>query len=60
MKAIYVNTVIITDPDTGNEVSVQIFKEESGGMFGVDASYLQDDDAEVNSVFGNGLLNITE
>lgn len=54
-KANFVKEVVVTDPDTGGEVSVSIFKDESsGGMFGVDSSYIEqtfdeDDDAVVNS-----------
>jgi hypothetical protein len=41
-KAKFVTEVDVQDPDTGGWVSVAIFKcENSAGMFGVDASYLE-------------------
>ena len=41
-KAILVSEVTVTDPDTGGEVSVSIFKDSSsGGMFGVDSSFIE-------------------
>lgn len=57
MKAQYVKEVIVIDPDSKGEVAISIFKHESGGMFGVDSSYLDqafDDEAviKVPNVFG--------
>lgn len=60
MKAQYIKEVIIIDPDSKGEVSVAIFKDEtSGGMFGIDSSYLDQcfkDGAviKVPSVFNKG------
>lgn len=40
-KANYVTEITVTDPDTNAPVAVAIYKDEtSGGMFGVDASFL--------------------
>lgn len=42
-----VNEITQIDPDSGLPVEIDIFKHENGGMFGVDASYLDqcfDDD----------------
>lgn len=40
-KTKFVAEVKITDPDTGNECYVEIHKDPvSGGMFGVDSTYL--------------------
>jgi hypothetical protein len=45
-KANYVTDITVTDPDTKLPVEVTIFKHENGGMFGIDASYIDtiDDD----------------
>lgn len=56
----FIKEISVTDPDTGNEINVAIYKElESGGMFGVDSSYVEDvldeDKPEVPSVFNNGI-----
>lgn len=48
-KAKFVKEIVITDPDSGGQVEIDIFKHEAGGMFGVDASYLDqcfDDDKD--------------
>jgi len=39
-KAKYVEEIVVTDPDTGGLVELDVFKHENGGMFAVDASYL--------------------
>ena len=39
-KAIYVADITVTDPDTHELIEVSIFKHENGGMFGIDASYI--------------------
>ena len=36
----YVKDIVIQDPDTGGDVEVTIFKHQNGGMFGIDASYI--------------------
>ena len=41
-NANFVTSVAVKDPDSGGEVEVYIFKDElSGGMFGVDSSFLE-------------------
>lgn len=37
----FVTVVTITDPDTGNDVEVEIRKLRTGAMVGLDASYLE-------------------
>lgn len=39
-EAKYVTAVTVKDPDTGGDVSVEIWKHPGGGLFGVDSSYL--------------------
>ena len=41
-KAKYLETVTVVDPDTGGDVHIDIFKDsQSNGIFGIDASYLE-------------------
>jgi hypothetical protein len=40
-KAKFVKEIIITDPDTNGDVTLEVFKHEGGGMFAVDSSYLE-------------------
>lgn len=49
----FVIDLIVTDPQTGNDVNVSMFKhEQSGGMFGIDASFIEQnfDDDDVPTV----------
>lgn len=52
-KAIFVDEVTVTDPDTLFKVEVTIFKHPNGGMFGMDCSYIDqclgtdDDDVKI-------------
>jgi hypothetical protein len=51
-RAKFVTEVSVVDPDTGGKVEVSIYKHENGGMFGVDASYVdqvldENDDMEM-------------
>lgn len=42
----FIKEIIVTDPDGGGEVAVEIWKDpESGAMFGVDSSFLDQADA---------------
>lgn len=41
MKAKYIQSMRVLDPDTDFIVDVVIFKNENGGMFGVDSSFLE-------------------
>jgi len=39
-KAKFIKEVTVVDPDSMNEVEISIFKHENGGMFGLDASFI--------------------
>jgi hypothetical protein len=39
-KAKFVTTITVTDPDTGNEVNLSVYKHQGGGMLAMDSSYL--------------------
>ena len=36
----YVTEITVKDPDTGNDVEMEVYKHENGGMFAIDSSYL--------------------
>ena len=53
----FIKEIVVIDPDTGLEVHVEIHKDpESGGVFGVDASYLDQLSSVVNSPFNGTRL----
>jgi hypothetical protein len=41
LKADYIKDIVIQDPDTGGDVEVTLFKHECGGIFGLDASWIE-------------------
>jgi hypothetical protein len=57
-KAKFVTEVEVIDPDTKKPIKVSIYKEERGGMIGIDSSYIEQDVGEVISPFGNGELEL--
>ena len=53
----FIKEIVVIDPDTRVEVHVEIHKDsESGGIFGVDASYLDQLSSVVNSPFNGTCL----
>lgn len=54
IKGKYIQTIEVTDPDTGNQVEVSIYKMETGGMVGVDDSFLANTDEPVYSPYDLG------
>jgi hypothetical protein len=50
MKAKFVRLIGENDPDTGGHVEMAIYKHENGGLFAIDASFLDqvadEDDTE--------------
>ena len=55
----FIQEIMVIDPDTNLEVHVSIYKEiQSGGMFGVDSSYIENEDDgefQLPSIFDNGI-----
>ena len=54
-KAYFVAQVTVTDPNTGADVELEVYKHQNGGMFAIDASYLESigdigEDEETNIV----------
>lgn len=39
-KGTFVKLVMVTDPETGGEVGIEIYKLSNGGMVGLDSSYV--------------------
>lgn len=60
MKAKFIKEIELTDPDTNLPVSIAVYKEEAGGMFAVDSSYIEQDLDYVHSPFGNGIIEFEE
>lgn len=56
----YFEEIVVTDPDTGGLVEVDMFiHQQSGGIFGIDASYLDqcfddDEDPVIDDPFNPG------
>ena len=51
MKATFVGIVKVNDPDDGNEVELEIWKDPCGGIFAIDSSFLDQDTDKVSSPF---------
>ena len=54
IKGTFIKTITVTDPDFGFDVGVSIYKLETGGMIGVDESFLANSDEPVYSPFDFG------
>ena len=57
----FVTKVTVSDPDTNAPVDITVMKHESGGMFAIDSSYLEDcflDDIDpiIDDPFNSGQL----
>ena len=55
IKTKQLNTITVIDPDTQLEVSVVLFKMETGGIVGIDESFLANTDEPVYSPFDVGV-----
>jgi len=52
VKTIYIKEISVIDPDSKLEVHVGIYKDtQSGGIFGVDSSFLDQTDEDIVSPF---------
>ncbi len=56
IQAKFIESITVIDPDFGGEVEVHIFKEEGGGIFGVDASFIAEE-LPVYSPFNKGKID---
>lgn len=59
-KAKLVTQITVIDPDTQAEVIINIYKEEGGGMIGIDESYIDTEQPVFSPFDGNGELEIIE
>jgi len=55
IKAKFVQEVEVLDPDTGLAVDVAIIKLETGGMIGIDSSYISQEGGPLYSPFDEGV-----
>lgn len=55
IKTKHIQTITVTDPDTNLPVEVEIRKLETGGMVGIDGSYLEQDVGTVYSPYDEGV-----
>ena len=53
-SATYIKDIVIQDPDTGGDVEVTLFKHQNGGIFGIDASHI--DQVAEEDQFGNPMV----
>ena len=59
-KANFITEITVTDPDTNAPVEVAIYKDiRSGGMFGVDASFLLIEE-EVHEPFNGAVVELLD
>lgn len=52
--SVFVKVITVVDPDTGDEIEVEIRKMETGSMIGIDGSYLDQDVGPVYSPYDKG------
>lgn len=55
IKGKFVQTIITIDPDSKSEVSITIYKLDTGGMIGIDESFLVNTDDPVYSPYDSGI-----
>lgn len=51
IKGKFVKSITVTDPDTNLPVEVDLFKLETGGMVGIDESFISNTDEPIYSPF---------
>ena len=57
LQAVFITTIMVIDPDTGNEVEVEIWKDPvANAVIGIDSTYLDqaapgEEEAEIQSPF---------
>lgn len=61
----FITEISVLDPDSNGMVELAVYKEEHGGMFAIDSSYItqmfdEDEDIIVPSLFGNGKIKLIE
>jgi len=60
MKAKFITTVYVVDPDFDGDVELSVFKHENGGIFAIDSSFLDqtlcDHEDKIPDPFNKGKL----
>lgn len=56
MKIKFVQNITVNDPDYGNEVTLNIYKEDSGMLFAIENNFDIGFDDPIISPYGNGTL----
>jgi hypothetical protein len=52
----YIQEVVVRDPDSGGDVSMEVHKVEGGGMFAIDSSFLEQVTDTIPSPFDDGVV----
>jgi len=61
VKSIYIEEYIVIDPDTGSDVHIEIYKDvESGGLFAIDSSFIEQISHEIPSPFNSNTALILD
>lgn len=55
VKAKYIKTINVVDPDSKLQVAVGIYKLATGGIVGIDESFLANTEEQVYSPFDKGV-----
>ena len=55
IKTKFIKTIKVIDPDTNNEVDVTLYKLETGGIVGIDESFIANTEEPVYSPFDKGV-----
>lgn len=55
IKGKFIQTITVTDPDSKLPVEVDIFKLQTGGIVGIDASFISNTDEPIYSPFDKNI-----
>ena len=57
----FIKVIHVADPDTGGDVELEVWKDtESGGIFAVDSSFLDQVEYMVNSPFNDEKIELPQ
>lgn len=56
----FIQTVSVTDPDSGGQVEIEIRKLDNGAMIGFDGSWLEQFDVNPNSPYETAMVAIPD
>ncbi len=55
IKGRFIKTITVTDPDSNAPVEVDLFKLNTGGIVGIDASFISNTDEPIYSPFDKNI-----